>query len=142
MTFIVDNKQIEEIQIKEKPFIEKEKIIEASILFYKPDKNNVDIAKLFLFCKDFLSNIPELKEYTEKYNDFDRLSTFIFYIESKRYCSHKYDEKLQEIVALNRYVLMDFIHRTQKILKLFSENIEEMSTKPTFLEDNDTRPII
>ena len=28
MTFIVDNKQIEEIQIKEKPFIEKEKIIE------------------------------------------------------------------------------------------------------------------
>ena len=143
MTFIIDNNDnfLEEIEIKEKPFIEKEKIIEANILFYKPDKNHIEITKLFLFCKDFLSSVPELKKYiTEKYNEFDKLSTFIYYIERGGYCSYKYEEKLQEIVALNRYVMMGFIHQTQKILKLFSENIEEMPETP-FKKSSET-PLI
>lgn len=126
MEGIIDDKLKPKLEdIKAKISVDKEKVSEANKLFYKPDKTAIDISKLFLFCKDFLTGFDELREYADQYNDFDKLSTLIYKTEKKIYGWHQFERKINEIVELNRPTMMGLIFKTQEIFKLFSELVDK-----------------
>lgn len=104
----------------EKP-LEQEKLKELNLIFHKYDKTFLDIAKLFVFCKDilehnhkgklnfylggfrYLKNIPELIEKTRE--------------EGMGYSINK--SRLNQTVAKNRVEMLDLINRTNKWCKIF-----------------------